>query len=118
MKCSNQPTVVLLDMLTLLLHAWSLAVYFTNSNNLQHVSQPFPGISKSLFVYSHFQQASSQNSSKYTEDFFSSKTKLQAPKNNNLFFFNGLISSSNYCSGPLSEALGKIQMEMSLAGAF
>lgn len=33
-------------------------------------------------------------------------------------FFNGLISASNYCSGPLSETLGKIQMEMSLAGAF
>lgn len=32
--------------------------------------------------------------------------------------FYGLISASNYCLGPLSETLGKIQMEMSLAGAF
>ena len=30
----------------------------------------------------------------------------------------GLISALNYCSGPLSETLGKVQMEMSLAGAF
>lgn len=35
-----------------------------------------------------------------------------------IILFYQLVSASNYCSGPLSEALGKIQMEMSLAGAF
>lgn len=68
------------------------------------------------FVYSYSQQASPQNSSKYIKIFYPLKQNFKHLKITILF--HGLISASNYCSGPLSETLGKIQMEMSLAGAF